>query len=314
MRTVKLMFAFLAALALASVAGAQESRPALLPVPHYAPQNKAELELHKRYTTEFKDHTAEGELALAKTLRDASTADDDPAMKFVMLKEARDLAVFGGNFSDSFIAIDMIANTFDINAHDMKTSALALGMDGARLPPADLIEAYVTIANDELINKDVDLASKAMLVAYMVAHNSGDRGLMNHVKEASEPIDAAKREQTKAINAERTLQTHPDDPQANLIVGSYVCGQMERWKAGLPFLAKCGNAKLVAAAQGDLANPADAAGMADVGDAWWAVADADAIDPAPARRRAAWWYTQADPGLTGDRRKLAEERIAFAKK
>jgi hypothetical protein len=312
MRTVKIMFALL--IALAAEARAQDSRPALLPVPHYGPQNKADAELRRQYATDFKDHSPEGELALAKTLRDASANADDPAMKFVMLKEARDLAVFGGNFSDSFIAIDMIANTFDINAHDMKTSALALGMDGSRLPPADLIEAYITIANDELINKEVDLASKAMLVAYMIAHNSGDRGLMAHVKEASEPIDAAKREQTKAANAARTLQSDPHDPQANLILGSYVCGQMEKWKGGLPFLARSGNAKLAAAAKADLANPTDANAMADVGDAWWSVADADLLDPAAARRRAAWWYTQADPNLTGDRKKTAEDHIAFAKK
>jgi hypothetical protein len=298
----------------AAVACGQETEPSLLAVPHFEPQNLADIALHKKYATEFKDHSPEGELALAKTLRDDSTKEDDPAMKFVELREARDLAVYGGNFSDSFIAIDMIANDFDINARDMKSNALALGKDASRVPTAQLIESYVTIANDELINKDVDLASKAMLVAWMIAHDSGDHGLLDRVKQASEPIDAAKREQTRFVNAYRSLAYHPNDPATNLQVGSYLCGQLERWPQGLPFLTKSGNAKLVSAATLDLSDPTDAEKMADAGDAWWAVADADAINPAAARRRAAYWYAKAEPNLTGDRKKTAADHIAFAKK
>ena len=50
----------------------------------------------------------------------------------------------------------------------------------------------------------------------------------------------------------QTLKTNPDDADANLAVGKYLCLSRNRWKVGLSYLAKGGDESLSTAADAEL--------------------------------------------------------------
>ena len=95
----------------------------------------------------------------------------------------------------------------------------------------------------------------------------------------------------------------------------HLCFNTNHWETGLPYLAKSADPQLKEIAQRDLANPADAAAMAALADAWWDFADTKANLPAGAgHRRAVYWYAKALPGLAADKKVMAEQRIAEVKR
>ena len=51
------------------------------------------------------------------------------------------------------------------------------------------------------------------------------------------------------VRADEKLKTNPDDPQANLALGRYRCFAKGDWEAGLPLLAKSGDAALASLAK-----------------------------------------------------------------
>ena len=65
------------------------------------------------------------------------------------------------------------------------------------------------------------------------------------------------------------LEQHPEDAEANLVVGKNLCFRKGDWDDGLDFLARGSDPVLKELAQNDLALPRDAKAQIELGDAWW---------------------------------------------
>jgi hypothetical protein len=79
-----------------------------------------------------------------------------------------------------------------------------------------------------------------------------------------------------------------------LIIGKFTCLYRNDWQKGLPMLAKAGDTKWAAAAQADIASPADAAAEVSVGDKWYDLADSlMRFEQSAVRVRASIWYGRA---------------------
>src|SRR5678815_1655930 len=61
-------------------------------------------------------------------------------------------------------------------------------------------------------------------------------------------IDDAKQMKEKAVAAESVLKTRPNDANANLTVGQYLCLYRGQWKTEIPQLTKKADARLKTAA------------------------------------------------------------------
>src|ERR1700723_1348052 len=98
------------------------------------------------------------------------------------------------------------------------------------------------------------------------------------------------------------------DPAANLVAGAYLAFRKGDWVKGLPLLVLSSNAELQELAKKDLAVEDNDKAHVEVGDAWWNAADKK-MSPhqkTAMQWRAAYWYRQALPSLTG----LTQTRVA----
>ena len=280
------------------------------PVPSSREQNKALQAIREQFKEHYAHKDASGRLTLSQELRkQAAASESDLARQYVLLREARELAVDAGDFDAAFAAIDDMAKIFVVNARELKISALAAALDKAAIQPAALAQQYLKVADHALVDGDVAMAVQTALLAHQTAFKSRDTAAMSKSREMDARVREARQRLNLALAAYKRLQSHPDDADASLTVGKYLCFVEGRWDEGLPRLAHGSDPKLKALAEKDLAAPTDAAAMADVADAWWDQPDSKETPHRRSHQRAGFWYEKALPNLKENRKATAEERI-----
>ncbi len=287
----------------------QAQETAKNPIPKFAAQSKSEHFVREHYKREFAQHDPADQLALSRKLRDEiDQFADDPPTRFVMLREARELAVDAGDLDAAFGAIDDMNRLFVIDARELKASAMSAMIDKSTLPASQLIDKYLKVADAALSTGEVDLANKAYSLASMLADQQRDPTLKQLVKEEHVAIMDAVREQKAVLAAMDRVKLHPEDGKANLLVGKYACFVRELWPQGLPYLAKGSDPKLKALAEQEL-EARDANSIASAADGWWDYAPSVSGRASDrARLHAAELYRQAMPALSGTAKDRAEQR------
>ena len=104
--------------------------------------------------------------------------------------------------------------------------------------------------------------------------------------------------------ARAKLAATPNDPEANLIVGRYLCLRKNSWTDGLPLLAKASDPGWKDIAKQETAAPQEAADQVKLADLWWdAAAKRGEKKDDPWQKlmqaRAVYWYRLAMPNLGG---------------
>ncbi len=307
-----LLAASLLVVTAAAVADDTSSEGAKLPIPKFAEQSKSERLVHQRYAVEYARKDPVDQLDLARKMQaEIGQFADDPPTRFVMLRESRELAIDGGDLQLAFAAIAEMDREFNIDAREMRYSAMSVAVDKAALTPPELIAQYLKIADDALDVGDVDQANKANTLADMLATQSGDSALQQRTHDEHIAIMTENRRVKAVIAAVGKLRLHPDDPAANELVGEFYCFTANAWADGLPHLAEGTDPKLKALAEAELKPPADAAAMAALADAWWDYFNPEiGAKPEKVQRHAVEWYRRALPGLSGETKAQADHRIA----
>ncbi|HSZ58758.1 MAG TPA: hypothetical protein VK797_24020 [Tepidisphaeraceae bacterium] len=299
----------------AGVARAQsQSEDSRQPVPNSSKQSPVLKELKEQYKAEYANREADGQLQLARTFRkEAAISGEDPVRQFVLLREARELAVNAGDLDEAFGIIDDMAKLFTVDASDMKVTAMAASLDRARVPPGQLVDQYLKIADAALATYDVRMASQAMVLTKRIVYGSHDAAAIARVHATDLRVHEASRQLEPVARAANYLKDHPDDARANLTVGRFLCFVRGMWTEGLPLLAKGSDKTLADLANKDISHPADAPGQMQLADAWWSLPDSKDTPQKQSRQRAAYWYEQALPQLNDPQKTLAQQRITEAK-
>jgi hypothetical protein len=294
-----------------------DQRESLLPVPKSAPQNHADFLLRKSHSNEFAGarRDPEAQLALARLLRkeahdiDATENADRAALKFVMLRDAREYAIDCRNLRLAMYCVDDLSRAYRIDPLDMKLSALAVAMDKASGTPAELAEAYLQVVEDFLDSGDLGSAHRAMtLVHDCLRKDPSNAELRRSAAEHDKMAANANRARMQDIAAEKKLKSAPDDPQLNFDLGAFLCSTGQ-WKAGLPRVARLKDSMLSVLARNDLENPNDVRGMLFVANDWWKYEGDAVVRQSQAKKRAAFWYEKALPLLNGSDKEMAQERV-----
>lgn len=296
-----------------SIGLAQTSEPIERhPVPHSAEQNRALKAIKDQYQSEYAKREPADQLALCQEFRKlaAGSAAADPVRQYVLLREARGFAVNAGDFDAAFGAIDEMARAFAIDGQELKVTALSEALDRARVPPAQLLEGYLKVTENALVDGDVQLAWQASRLAYKAVAPLRDAAATERVKQIDLRVHDARRELTAVVAQYNKLQNKPDDPGANFIVGRYLCLVQGKWDQGLPFLAKGSDKRLSDLADKDMASPDEPNAMYQIADGWWNLPDSKQTPQRRARQRAAYWYKKALPGLNAHKKATAQQRIA----
>jgi hypothetical protein len=283
-------------------------------VPNSAAQGKLLSALRSQYKQEYAKRSPEDQLALAEDFhKQALEEGTDPVRQYVLLREARELATNSGNFDVAFAIIDDTARLFAVDAGELKVTALTNAMDRTLLSKPELFENYHKVGEAALEQGDVQLAYQVTVLERILVRQTKDPVLTQRARAFELRVHDARREYANIIAAAKKLQTTPDDPKASLLVGRYLCFVQRRWNEGLPLLAQGADRGLSDLAKRDLNAPEDANAMVELGDAYWDLPDSKQTPRRAAHERAAHWYAEALPKLTGEKKAKAEQRIAEAK-
>lgn len=300
-----------------NVSGAPQRPPETqrLPIPNAAAIAKAKKLVHEVFSADYARRNPRDRTALAqKLIRNAAEVTDDPTPRFVLLSEARDLAAAAGNIALAQEAIAELDRHYVIDRLVMTADALAAvaRMAKSRQEGEALLEAWVTVLEQALIEARCSLAVRAADGAEAALRFTKDRALITKVRENARVARALRKIEQTADGARDTLATNPDDPAANLALGHYLCFVHGNWKEGLPLLAKgTPDLALKQLIRQDLANPQDATDQAELAEAWWSLSRKQ-VDPAQRayRARAVSWYQHALSEASGLLKVKIEQRLA----
>jgi hypothetical protein len=295
----------------------QKSR---LPVPTAKEIAAADKKLRATYPELFgKDDFNSRQRLLSTMLNLARNANEDSALCFAALSQARDLAARNCNSRAVFETIHQLQDAFDIDT----VSHLVRVMELALFNKDTVVENIFLIGLKSLDEaKNADQFGTAKLVALTRS------AALRFPKDASSPIMLAvlanKEKLLKKIEEEYKkvkplfpkAQADSGDTKAQKAVGRYCAFIKGDWQRGLPHLALCGEEALVALAERDLKNPQDAQDRADLANAWRVYADKAAGESTLAktniRQRAKTWALRAVAGLPEDGKAQVEDCLKIS--
>ena len=241
-------------------------------------------------------------VALAEKLREtAGQSAGEPAERFVLLRLARDVATKAGDPKMAFAAIDEMRKAFSIDDLAMKSEALST-IAGKALKPDDykaLAGAALGLVEQAIDAESLDVAQEAMKTASRLAGRVRDRDLMQRVHAARKQLADNVKAALDVQAARATLKDKPDDPDANLALGKYLCFVRGQWPEGLNRLAAGSDEALKALAKRELAGPGAPDEQLTLADGWWDLGLTKGEgEKEGLLRHAAEWYERAKGGLT----------------
>ncbi|MBI4604346.1 MAG: hypothetical protein HY721_20495 [Planctomycetes bacterium] len=305
--------------ALAGVA--QDEKPAVegaSPIPAEATQAarlKLVRELHRDDYARAKDGAAK--LALSRRLLEEGCGTlDDPAGRYVLFVEARDLAVEAGDAAAAMEAVDEIARRYlEVNALDLKAQALERIGRAARTPEGNkgLTEACFGLAEVALRVNNHAVAKRVASLADTTAARSKSKNLAAWAAYLARQASDVEKESGAYRAALAVLRDKRKDPEASLTAGRYLALLKGEWDRGLPLLKQGSDAALAALAEKELAALQGAGDEQELGDLWGsAAAKLAAPYKARAQARAVAWHEKALGRLEGLTRKAVEDKLVRA--
>lgn len=299
---------------------ASDSAPERLPVPNADSQAQSIKDIRAILTVEFdgaKAPSQKRDLA-RKLLVKAGESNDDAVGGFVLRDEARQLAIAAGDAPLAFGAIDELQATYEVDAIKLQADTAAALAKTARLQSQkkSLAEELLNVIDAILMQEhppaeaDYAVAGQLATIAQEATRAVSDASLTKRVAACNQTVETRKRLFAEVQKSLRTLETLPEDPTANLVVGSYECFLRSEWSRGLPRLARSTDAALKALAVKELAGPLQAHEQLAIADGWWDVAETR-IDGSKTivQRHAVKWYARAVPQLTGLSKEKAAQRV-----
>jgi hypothetical protein len=288
----------------------QPAKPAFAkaPVPEETKIAKARSELKETFGDfEQKGKKPAEKLKLAEEFVTVSTSEKDPALRYALLDAARRLALEGQDVNEAVTISAQLEALFDVDPLAVRLETLKLA--GGTTLPIDAWESAAELAA-ELANTAqeqgrLEIADAASLLAVDHAAHSKNIDFKKGIKPMRDKVVAQLKLWEMVKTGEKTLETKPDDPAANLAVGKWQCLHLGDWDKGIPHLAKSGDAKLAAAAGAE-----KDAKLVAAADAWLAAAEAlTGAEKLAAQRHALELYQEASEKLTGLEQLKAAKRV-----
>ena len=136
----------------------------------------------------FEATTPSKKFTLAKTLIAQGEATDSSARRFVMWREARDLAADAGQPSVMIEAVDHLAGRYQVDALDMKADTLA------NFPPKNTVtalafrEAALKLIDEALAAHRHSVAAQFALIAVEAAKSTNNAELVKRTQQRAKEI------------------------------------------------------------------------------------------------------------------------------
>jgi hypothetical protein len=284
------------------------------PVPDPAKQKDAEKLLKDLFKDQYAKKPPADRQALARALLDqARKSSEDPVALWVVYREAQDVAVQVCDVRTAMAAIDECSRFFDVDSMAMKNAALTACGKTAKAPEdfAALAEALDRLIEDLTSADQYEVAEKAAATALQYARKVNAPRLVSRATLRSKEVAEAKSRYQAMKAVLQTLAKTPDDANANLEMGQFLCFIKGNWDLGLRFLVKSGDAGLKALAEKELALPTAFADQIAIADGWYELGEKEKL---PSKKyqllnHAREFYTLALPQAVALQKAKLEKRL-----
>jgi len=287
-----------------------------LPVPSATGQQEAAKLVDELYKDEWaKAKTSEEKKALVKKMIDqAEQASSDAAGAYVLLQRARNMAVQIADGEMAFQTVNALAERFALDAVAVKTEVLGNLAKKAQTPPQHLsiAEQAARLMEESAAENKISQAVELGKLTVAEGGKGREKDLVVRVRVRLLELQKILKLQAEFEAAQSTLADSPDDPDANLTAGAYLCFVQGDWEKGLVYLGKSSDADLKALAQREIeAPPKDSAARVKLADAWWDLGQAseDGNRKEALLRHAGTWYNRAQEELEGLSKIKVEKRL-----
>ena len=300
-----------------TLAGDNTQATGTKPVPAAAALEAATREVRETFKQQFINAKKDSDkLALAQKLQVlAKDSDDDLAVKFVCLEEARKLVAETGDLNQALQSIDELALEFRVDVLQMKSATLKAAASKLKTPEhnRDLVDKSISLIDQfESQDRYSDGLGVATIAAQVVLKVK-DKALIASVQGVRRDAEDVAKEFSSAAKARDVLKSRPDDREAKLVWGKWLCLRKDEWDEGLKLLRDVSDEKLKDLATRDLNRPDDKAGFLSLGTDW--------LDYAKSRKdrghnrfaaRSLYWLFKASEDATGLAKSKIETQIEQA--
>lgn len=300
-----------------NVRPAAKSISVAVPVPELAAREAASMKVREAFSTEFSSAKKDADkLALATKLESlAKESESDPAAKYVCLELARDLAADAGDLTRAFACVETLCTDFEVDALELKASLLkSLGpkVKGPLLNK-ELLEKTLQLIDVLISSERFPQAVELTTLAGQAATKAKDKAAQGDISSLKKEAEEFAKEFAIADAARQALESRPDDADAKVKWGRWLCLRKAKWDEGLPFLAGGSNAQLKSLAERDLKIPADKATMVELADGWVTFAKSEKDhSEAQFADRAMFWLQHAVKKSSGLEKSRNEQLLAKA--
>jgi hypothetical protein len=327
--------------------GLLAAEDARLPVPPQEKVGESLALIRDAYEADYKSaKESEEPEQLIFQLITLAGQESDPVRKYALLVEAGNVAATYDYYERAIELLETRAERFQVDGLALKAELLQ-SFAGPKIPAdLELCEQAMDAARQAMQSERFDLASKAATLALDIAKaidreqklaarkqrkKSGGNVVVPSpigteiVKKATalqSQVTASEELFKQYSDAAKNAKTLPDSPEANAVIGSYLCFVREDWSAGLPALAK-GNLKdLSSLAIEEMkllaeSEPRDVRKTFEVAGKWWAAAESKDVSDqheSAVKDHAAGLYEGVTDRLTGAlEKRLATSRLRGAK-
>ncbi|MBI5758903.1 MAG: WD40 repeat domain-containing protein [Planctomycetales bacterium] len=247
-----------------------------------------------------------------KLFKQADTTRDDPAGRYALLMEARELAMTALNGDGALELADRLAELYEIDPIPLKLDSLKQisASTKSTLSLQVATENCFELADEAVRKGNFEAATELMRLATSMAIKSKLGKLRDDTKVRSDILTQKRKLHDESEQAKKTLEDSPDDAAAREKLGRFLCFVLDDWETGLPHLAKAVTPALRSAAELELAASSNADNSSEVADAWYDFAKTAKLPDKPfAQARSLKWYRSVIKDATGLARVRAQTRI-----
>ena len=223
-------------------------KPAAIPVP--LSQKSSRKTIRSLYKPDFADGSIPGKRRLASRLLQQSLEERDPSLLYVLLDEARRLALESGALELALTATNRLATNFRGDTLSVRAAALASWSKHAK-STADatlLADAYFQLIADAARAGHPAAMDKIRLKLSKVVSATKSKSLIAQAKQAKKYISRFRSGHKRYLAALEKLDGDPMDADAHLDAGEYLCFIRGDWENGLKHLRSSSDDRLASMA------------------------------------------------------------------
>lgn len=282
------------------------------PIPSAAEVQAAEQALREKLRDDIASaFTPEDKLTLATRLLQTSQAEASPAAAYAGLKLAQTFYLESSSPLKSFAAIREIQKLFQADASQIALETAKSLADKATDPvtAVEFIQICLDLTEEMIDTSHYDIAAAILELTKPPAQLAKNKRTQSLIAALNKRVGILQTESAKIQPFLETLQTAPDNPEANLEVGRFRCFVARDWEAGLPHLAAGSDVALRQLAEGELKGTDDPAAQAILADMWTAQSKKLPVAMRPAAQsRAKAWYWRAISKSSGSQKAALEKK------